>query len=234
MKDRTLAILSGTSFVVFLAIAVAVKALPSLTDQDLQGALWVNHLALGGPVSSFVVAASVYGREYFWIPLVGVMLLLGDRRTKLVALGLSGVFVGGIVLGEAAKAIMERARPDQYLLQAGSQISAAGGPIIRTALSTDYSFPSGHALITSIGAVYSVATLRRKWLAALLTLEAALVCFGRVYTFEHYPTDVVAGFAFGSAIALAGIVVERRYFRAQGERVVGLLVRLFRDGPLRL
>ena len=89
-------------------------------------------------------------------------------------------------------------------------------------------------MIVSIGAVYALLSFRRKWVSALLLVEALVVSFSRVYTFEHYPTAVVAGFAIGSAIALAGFVIERRWLRAQGERLADILVKLLRDGPLRL
>ena len=234
MRDRTLAALSAAAFLVFLSLALLVRFDPSLTPQDLQAALWVNRLPLGEPLNSVMIYATLYGREYFWIPLVGIMFLLGDRRTKLVALGLCGVFVAGIAAGEVAKALVARARPDQYFVHTSLLTPAGTGPTLRLPIDADYSFPSGHAVIVSIGAVYALLSFRRKWVSALLLVEALVVSFSRVYTFEHYPTDVVAGFAIGSAIALAGYVIERRWLRAQGERLADILVKLLRDGPLRL
>lgn len=233
MKGRTLVLLSFAAFVVFVILAVAVSAYPSITASELQASLWANHLQLGEPLNSLLVGASLYGREYFWIPLVGVMFLAGDRRTKLVALGLCGVFVVGIAAGEAAKAIVMRARPDQVYIQS-SPPPFALGPIMRIPFDTDYSFPSGHALIVSIGAVYSLVTFRKKWVGGLLLVEALAVCFSRLYVFAHFPSDVAAGFALGAAIALAGQAVERRYLRRLGDTVSGYLVKLFRDGPLKL
>lgn len=228
MRERTLVLLSFGAFLVFLALAALVKFDTSLANSELQASLWANHLQVGEPLNSMLVGASLYGREYFWIGLVAVMFLLGDKRTKLVALGLCGVFVVGIAAGEVAKEAVARSRPGAFL--AHCQCSAASVPVVRIPLETDYSFPSGHAVIVSIGAVYSLAALRRKWVATLLLLEAFMVCFSRVYTFEHYPTDVVAGFAIGTAIALAGLALERRYLRSLGEA----LVKPFRDGPLKL
>ena len=233
MKDRTLVLLSLAGLLVFLVLAALVRGDAALTGSDLQAALWVNHLSPGEPLNSLLVGASLYGREYFWIPVVGLMFLFGDRRTKLVAVGLCGVFVAGILVGEAAKDVVARARPDQFFARA-DLLSGGPGPIMRLPFDTDYSFPSGHAVIVSIGAVYSALTLRKKWVASLLLVEALVVCFSRVYTFEHFPTDVAAGFALGSAVARAGLVLERRYFRAQGEALADLLVRLLRSGPLRL
>ena len=231
MKERALALLSLAVFFVFLVIAVAVRVDPSLGESELQVTLWANHLQLGEPLNSLLVGASLYGREYFWIALVGIMLLFGDRRTKLVALGLCAVFVVGIVAGEVAKAIFARPRP--YLLL-GQQQASSGAPIVRIPLDTDYSFPSGHALIVSIGAVYALLTVRKKWVAGLLLVEALVVCFSRLYVFAHFPTDVVAGFALGSAIALAGQAIDRRYLARFGDRAADFVVKLLSDGPLKL
>ncbi|MDG7010882.1 MAG: phosphatase PAP2 family protein [Nitrososphaerota archaeon] len=229
MNDRRLAYITAVGLVVFVALAVAVKASPSLDRVDLQAALWLNNLRLGEAFSSLMVAASLYGREYFWIPITAVLLVFGDRRTKLVAVGLCGVFLGGIVVGEAAKYAVARGRPDELLAAVGG-----GTPVVRIPLDTDYSFPSGHALIVSIGAVYAAATFRRRWVAGALSLEAAVVCFSRVFLFEHFPTDVVAGVALGSAVALGGIFLGRRYLKGAAEYLADLLVKVFRNGPLRV
>lgn len=230
MKNSSLVALSAAAFLVFAVLAVAAKSSPGLERADLSSALWVNHFALGDTLSSVLVWSSLYGREYFWVAVAGVMFLFGDRRTKLVAIGLCGVFVAGIAVGYLSKDVVARARPDQVL----ASIFPGASPVVRIPLDTDFSFPSGHAVIVSIGAVYSLLTFRRMWVSGLLTLEAAVVCFSRVFLFEHFPTDVVAGIAIGSAVALAGLAVEKRYLRGIGERLDDLLVRVFRDGPLRL
>ncbi|MDG6902532.1 MAG: phosphatase PAP2 family protein [Nitrososphaerota archaeon] len=229
MSDRRLLYAAALGAAIFVALAVAVKSSPALDQADLQAALWVNNLRPGAAVSSLMIAASLYGREYFWIPLTAVLFVFGDRRTKMVALGLCGVFVGGIALGEAAKYAVARGRPDTLLAAIGG-----GSPIIRIPLDTDYSFPSGHAVIVSVGATYVLATFRRKWVAGLLALEAAVVCVSRVFLFEHFPTDVAAGIALGAAVALGGLALEKRYLRKWGDRIVDLLVKVFRNGPLAL
>ncbi|MDE1854172.1 MAG: phosphatase PAP2 family protein [Thaumarchaeota archaeon] len=232
MKDRALAFLSAISFLIFVAIAAAVRMLPQLQSLDLQAALWFNNLSLGDTLNSVLVGASLYGREYFWISLVALMFLFGDRQTKMLALGLCGVFVVGVIAGEVAKDLVARARPWVYL--AHLQSSQFNPPVMRIPFDTDFSFPSGHALIVSIGAIYSLITFRRKWVAGLLALEAAVVCVSRVYTFEHYPTDVLGGVLLGAAIAPAGVLVGRRYLLKWASAAADYLVRLFREGPLRL
>ncbi len=229
MNDRSLAIVSGLLFAAFVLLAVAVKVSPDLQTADLRAALWINNLNIGDVLNSLMIAASQYGREYFWVAVVGLMFILGDRRTKLLALGLCGVFIVGIVAGEVAKDLIARNRPPVPILSMGTS-----SPVIRMPLDTDYSFPSGHALIVSIGAFFSLATFRKKWVAGLLALEAAIVSFSRVYTFEHYPTDVIAGVILGASIALFGLVIGRRYLRRYAEAVTAYFVKLLRQGPLKL
>jgi undecaprenyl-diphosphatase len=65
---------------------------------------------------------------------------------------------------------------------------------------TDYSFVSDHATITmAMGVALFVAN--RKFGIAGIVL-ALLEGFCRVYMGVHYPTDVVGGFALGTAVAL--------------------------------
>ncbi len=229
MKDRSLAIISGVLFAAFVLLAIAVKLSPDLQTADYRTALWVNQLNIGDLLNSLMIAASQYGREYFWIAVVGLMFLFGDKRTKLLALGLCGVFALGIIAGEVAKDVIARNRPPVPIFSMGISL-----PVIRIPLDTDYSFPSGHALIVSIGVFFSLATFRKKWVAGLLIVEAAIVCFSRVYTFEHYPTDVIAGVMLGASIALFGLLIGRRYLRRYADAIAAYLVKLLRQGPLKL
>ncbi len=143
MKQKSLWVLAGVLFVAFAVLAVAVKDSASLQNWDMQTALWANHLNVGDVGNWLLVNASLYGREYFWTPLVALLLLFGDRRTKLIGLGLAGVFVAGIVAGEVAKEVVARPRP--FMLS--GTFSSQTPYILRIPVDTDYSYPSGHALI---------------------------------------------------------------------------------------
>ena len=64
---------------------------------------------------------------------------------------------------------------------------------------SDYSFPSGHSLIGFAGAVsiWRMHPRMGSWFLAL----AGLIAFSRLYLFVHFPTDVLAGAAIGTALA---------------------------------
>jgi undecaprenyl-diphosphatase len=61
-----------------------------------------------------------------------------------------------------------------------------------------HSLPSGHT--TEIfGAILPLVLFFRRWpVTILLGLMAALVGFSRIYLHQHYPTDVMFGWLFGS------------------------------------
>ena len=188
---------------------------------DLQAALLVNNYDLGSVGTTLMIWLTEYGREVVWSLLVVVMFLFGDKRTKLLAMELAVLFVAGIVIGDLAKLLVGRARPDP-----------ASGIVLRVLAETDPSYPSGHALIVSIGAAFGLARFRRRILAGLLGLEAALVCYSRVYVGVHYPLDVTGGVLLGIAIALVGgRVVEKYLVRVLGKLLEPISM-ILREGPL--
>jgi len=101
------------------------------------------------------------------------------------------------LLARAIKAGVERPRPSLTVPQADPLIGASG-----------WSFPSGHAATAFAGAV-SLAYLWRRGMP-LFFLLAAAIAFSRVYVGVHYPGDVVAGAALGTAVGLAWVAALRR------------------------
>jgi membrane-associated phospholipid phosphatase len=96
----------------------------------------------------------------------------------------------------AIKAGVERQRPSLTVPQADPLMSAGG-----------WSFPSGHAATAFAGAVSLTYLWRRG--APLFFLLAAAIAFSRVYVGVHYPGDVLAGAALGTAVGLAWVAALR-------------------------
>jgi len=153
----------------------------------------------GAAFTAVMVAASRYGREYFWICIVGLMLAFGKRETKLMTLELVLLFGVGIVVGETMKYVLYEPRPFVTMTDI----------VTRVPKDYDSSFPSGHALIVAIGATFALLKFRNKRVALLLALEAAIVTCSRVYVGMHYPLDVLAGIFLGSTIVLLGLRLEQ-------------------------
>ncbi|MCV3209818.1 phosphatase PAP2 family protein [Mesorhizobium sp. YC-39] len=85
------------------------------------------------------------------------------------------------------------------------------------------SFPSGHA--TNMGAVFAIVLLlfpERKYIALALALWVAST---RIFVGAHYPSDTVAGFGLGCAIAVACALVFARLGFIFRRTTVGLPVR---------
>ena len=166
-----------------------------------------------------MVLASTYGREYFWVGIVALMLIFGDTKTRILAVELAALFLVGIAVGEALKHIVYRARPYETV----------AGIITRVSRDTDSSFPSGHALIVSIGSAFVLLRLKHRIVSLLLTLEAAVVCYSRVYVGMHYPLDVVAGVLIGVAIVFLGLFFIESYLMKLVESIAGLFDRSLRS-----
>lgn len=135
---------------------------------------WVKRLTFFGSVMFFVPASLL------------VPLLLRWRGYRRYAIEMLLAMGGGAVLNELLKAWFHRDRPT-------------------TALIYQYglSFPSGHAMMsmTFYGCLaWLVVQHRGSWgWAVLLVAWAMLIGLTRMYLHVHFPTDVVAGFAGGTA-----------------------------------
>lgn len=86
---------------------------------------------------------------------------------------------------------------------------------------SDWSFPSDHA-IASMSIVWTYVLLgSRKWAAVLLGL-AALVCFSRIYVGMHYVSDILGG----AAVALVAVMLVTWLYRPN-QKLNGWLTGLF-------
>jgi undecaprenyl-diphosphatase len=74
--------------------------------------------------------------------------------------------------------------------------------------STDYSFPSDHAVMA--GAVAGGLFLVNRRLGVVAALAALLMALARVYIGAHWPGDVVVGLALGAAVTVGGFKLLER------------------------
>ena len=146
---------------------------------------------------------------------------LGVRRnkwTRRAALrGLASLAIASTSANVIVKQLVGRARP------AGSP-GVTSGPSSRPLRTT--SFPSGHA--ASAAAFATGVALEVPALAVPIGGLAALVAASRVVTRVHYPSDVLAGLALGTA---AGLVTLRWWPRRLDEPAAA--VRPYRQAPRR-
>ena len=80
-----------------------------------------------------------------------------------------------------------------------------------------FSYPSGHAVFFTWALTILVCGVIRRYLPGSLIILAAagsiavlsLVCIGRVYDGEHWPTDVLGGLALGGGWTAATLSIRR-------------------------
>jgi undecaprenyl-diphosphatase len=152
-------------------------------------AAFVNISALGsGAVATLIV-----------LLVLGFLLLA--RKPRLAALVVA-CGVGSAVVTDWLKTFYERGRPNVV-----GVIQPAGG----------LSFPSGHAMVSvalylTLGVLIAGSLEQRRlrvYVVAAAALLALLIGFSRVYLGVHYPTDVLAGWTVGLALALICGLIER-------------------------
>jgi membrane-associated phospholipid phosphatase len=78
---------------------------------------------------------------------------------------------------------------------------------VLVARSSDFSFPSDHAVMA--GAVAAGVWLVSRRLGLLTTAAALLMGFTRVYVGAHYPGDVILGLLLGAVVTLLGYLALR-------------------------
>lgn len=113
---------------------------------------------------------------------------------------------GAIGLNTALKLIFARARPDVV------------EPLVQV---YTYSYPSGHALLSAtfyLSFAFLLAEMARSRLTRIYIIScgfllAGLIGFTRVYLGVHYPTDILAGWAIGTAWALVCWILLRHLRR---------------------
>ncbi len=133
----------------------------------------------------------------------GILLLLVLRRKYKAALIVGAAVGGAAILNLVLKFIFERARPDLW---------------DQLIMETSYSFPSGHAMISSaLGIAIIIAfwnTRYRLVTLILSTLYILIIGFSRLYLGVHYPTDILAGWLVtGAWLVIIMVIVDSKYLR---------------------
>lgn len=135
----------------------------------------------------------------FWILLA--VILLCFKKTRKAGVAMAMAMACGYLIGNMGmKHLFARIRPYDV-----TEVD------LLVAKLHDFSFPSGHTLV-SVEAATALWYYHRKWGIAALVL-AALIAYSRLYLFVHYPTDVVVGVILGVVIALGACYLTNRLYK---------------------
>lgn len=199
----SLPIVCGVALCAFIALTILITPYARQPPAvDLQIDTWVSAHRTGG--------LTVLARILTWLGSAPVLVTVAAaaalwlwrlrQRARLAVIFAAAVVstAGTVALIKIAVA---RHRP--------SSADLLGSPAL------DYSFPSGHT--TNSAVVYVSLALaagltfehRRRLLVGLLVLLAASIGWSRVYLGYHYPSDVVAGWLFATAV-VAGVLAPMR------------------------
>jgi undecaprenyl-diphosphatase len=177
-----------------------------LTTIDLNVAAWLHSRATPLRTSIMSVISDI-GAPMTDIAIASVMaLILLWTRARYWLLALVLAVAGGAVLNIVIKHLIHRHRP------------IFEDPILTL---TSYSFPSGHAMGSTLLYGMFAATViwhSRDWRPRALAIGGAaslvaMICFSRVYLGVHYLSDVVAGVLAGLVwlgACLAAVAALRR------------------------
>jgi undecaprenyl-diphosphatase len=171
----------------------------------------VHHDAIEDPLVAYVGAAEII----FLALLAGLFVLARGferhrARRGAVAAGLSAAVA--LAIGQVLSVLVDRPRPF---------VADPSAVHLFTRHAADAGFPSDHAT-ASFAIAVAILLRSRRW--GYLTLAMAVVLsIGRVAMGFHYPSDVIAGAALGSATAIALYLPPiRRPLHALADRAGGI------------
>jgi undecaprenyl-diphosphatase len=201
-ERRWLTVVAVASVFAFATVAAVVERNPRGTNLDLAVSARLFETTDASAVLAVVgrILDLVGGNLVSIVIVVLATMLLGSGRHPFLAVYLFASALGGVLLSTSVKTFVDRPRPPTV------------GAIIAESTS---SFPSGHATsgittFVALGVVCLVA-LRpglRWWCAGPLMTFGVVIGISRVAVGVHWPTDVLGGWALGSAwTATAALMV---------------------------
>lgn len=126
---------------------------------------------------------------FIWIVIAIVLLISRKYRVHGYKLCVA-LFAESILCNGILKLLIRRIRP--------SDVNSAITILINRPM--DFSFPSGHTMI-SFAAATVIFNINKKWGVGAFVL-ASLIGFSRLYLYVHYPSDVIVGAIFGVLVGI--------------------------------
>lgn len=137
------------------------------------------------------IAMGVLAVPFLIAAIFGFRFLKQPQNASLLALSVIGAYALNLI----AKAIFQRPRPALWL---------------SVAPETNYSFPSGHSMVSAALAIAFIAIAwptRWRWPVFVVAIVSTLLIgFSRLYLGVHYPSDVIGGWC-GALLWVCGLLL---------------------------
>ena len=193
-RNHLLNVIFFLALLIFIVIAVYVYVNP---ENRFDSHVQEQTRPLASPaLLPFWIRLTFFGSVEFFFPAYLIFILISIWQRKIrFGLSVAGLAIGSFLSVQLLKQIFQRHRPP--------------APLIPNVI--DYSFPSGHSTSSFIFcAVIAYALwhsrVPRSLRIAGITLLILLACstgLSRIVLDVHYPTDVAAGFCFGTLWTIA-------------------------------
>lgn len=163
---------------------------------------WIRSIANSG-LDQFFVTFTHIG-EVMFVAIAALVLIsyYFYKKQHLNALTVLLLVGGSIVTNTIFKLIFHRIRPDLW---------------VDLIPETGFSFPSGHAMLsTSLLASIVIILWNKpyKWLIlCIATILAVIVGVSRLYIGAHYPSDIIAGWCVVLSLTFAAAAIRNAYHK---------------------
>jgi len=196
---------------------------------DERVVVWANHFVGQWPLLDLGVAWLLRAHLARFVPLILAMCWLwfkphprqAERRAILLE-ALLMALIGLFIARALALMLPFRERP-----LALPELGLIVPPSVETGLRTWSSFPSDHAVLAFVLAV-SLWRISRPVGAWAVFHATAFICLPRLYVGFHFPSDLIAGAALGTALAMVIPLLRARH------AVTGFLMRVESRRPATL
>lgn len=174
--------------------------LSGLNEAELEILDGIRELTKCGVLDMLMPIVTCFG-DAGWIWIVISVLLMAFRKHRRAGITLAaGLICQLLVCNLLLKNLIARDRPCWI----------NDGVELLVELPTDFSFPSGHTMVSFIAATI-LTMYNRKW-GYVAFLAAALIGFSRLYLYVHFPTDVLGGAVLGVLLGIAVTQLMRKLF----------------------
>lgn len=176
----------------------------AIMNFDIEVFRFIN-TGMTSPLLDSVMTFVTDKMNFFGAVIVAAALIwiLGKRQDRIGLVVLVLLVISSDLVANALKHYFTRLRPCHVL--EGARILVGCGKA--------FSMPSSHAVNIFAAMVFLTARYRKLW-PVFLSI-AVIVAYSRVYVGAHYPTDVLAGAALGTVMALVFYSGERGYLRGR-------------------